>query len=384
MALTSVAAVALVLWAWSDWTWWVLLPLVVALVLFRLALGLVPRARRDCAGRWAAVAVAVVVAVYLASQVPVSGLGVAAGVGGLVCAAQLGTTRPGWVRWAAVAVSAVLVAGCGLAAWLTWLGDRDRRAADERTARDYRVAEMRPDQPLAVLHHIVKAIHYDDPLLVCFLFTDNGERDLADAVHATSCEAAISTLHNQITGRGYGNATTTDITREQGGQPASVSGCRMYVVDGPLEHQAPPGPRLGTFRLERDSRFPNSGYLITSYTPCGESSPDDPTTSATPHRSYRPTPHPSPASSLARSPPTTPPSATTSPRKGPPRSVQPPAPALAPPPSTLFANKSPTQTPTPTQTARPSPPPPRGQRSMPAPSPGPSTAKAPSRPLDPN
>jgi hypothetical protein len=34
--------------------------------------------------------------------------------------------------------------------------------------------------------------------------------------------------------------------------------------------------------LERDPRFPNSGYLITSYTPCGETDPDLPPINSTP------------------------------------------------------------------------------------------------------
>lgn len=106
-------------------------------------------------------------------------------------------------------------------------------------------------------------------MLVCFMFTRNGERAFAGATDTTTCPTTINALHAQITGKGYGNATVApdEITRETDERPATVSGCRMYIVDGPLEYLEPPGPMLGTFRLERDPRFSTSGYLITNYTP---------------------------------------------------------------------------------------------------------------------
>jgi hypothetical protein len=36
--------------------------------------------------------------------------------------------------------------------------DRDRREAAERAEREYRIADMRPPTPLAVLHLMVKAV----------------------------------------------------------------------------------------------------------------------------------------------------------------------------------------------------------------------------------
>jgi hypothetical protein len=47
--------------------------------------------------------------------------------------------------------------------------------------------------------------------------------------------------------------TPDDVTRKR---PATVSGCHMYIVDGPGEYRDPPGPELGTFRLERDPEVP--------------------------------------------------------------------------------------------------------------------------------
>jgi hypothetical protein len=105
----------------------------------------------------------------------------------------------------------------------------------------------------------------------CFMFTRDGERAFAEAADTATCPATINALHDQITGKGYGNSTVSadEIARETDERPATVSGCRMYIVDGPLEYRELPGPMLGTFRLEQDPRFPTSGYLITNYTPCG-------------------------------------------------------------------------------------------------------------------
>lgn len=144
---------------------------------------------------------------------------------------------------------------------------------------------MRPDSPLAVLHLMVKAVHENDPALVCFhMFTPDAEAAFARAVGADGCESAVQALHDQITGKGYGNATTSsrEVVRESDERPASVSGCRMYVVDGPLSYREPPGPRLGVFRLARDPRFPDTGYQITGYTPCEQVDQQDPTTTSTP------------------------------------------------------------------------------------------------------
>jgi hypothetical protein len=197
--------------------------------------------------------------------------------------AQLRAVLTPWAQWTAVGLSAALALTCGLVTWLSWRADQERREADERARHEYTVAEMRPDKPLAVLHLVVKAVHENDPALVCFVFTAEAEREFAEAAGTTSCPAAITALYSRITGKGYGNATADadDVTHETNNRPATVSGCRMYIVDGPGEYRDPPGPELGTLRLERDPGFPTSGYLITGYTRCGETDPDLPPTSST-------------------------------------------------------------------------------------------------------
>jgi hypothetical protein len=86
---------------------------------------------------------------------------------------------------------------------------RDRDRANEAQRHEYQVAELRPTQPLAVLHAVVKAVHDDDPELVCFLFTDAAEQAFADEVGAGDCAEAVHARHRQITGPGYGNASTS-------------------------------------------------------------------------------------------------------------------------------------------------------------------------------
>lgn len=115
VAVSAVAA-GLVLWAWSDWDLWVLVPVLVVLVVARLLVGLVPQTWRDWVSTRALVVVAVVPVVWLVRLVPWPGVGVAVGVGGLVSVWQLRAVLPSRPRWAAVAVSAALVAVCGVVA----------------------------------------------------------------------------------------------------------------------------------------------------------------------------------------------------------------------------------------------------------------------------
>jgi hypothetical protein len=279
----SVTVVAGVLWAWSKFTWWIIIPLVGGLLIAHLLIPIFPKHWRDGASRFARVLIVVLVAIFLLRFTPAVAWGVAIGAGCLVCVFQLRTVLPPWAQWTAVGLSVALAVTCGLVAWLSLRADEARREAAERADHEYRVAEMRPDQPLGMFHLVVKAIHENDPMLACFVFTPDGEREFAEAAHAEDCPAAIAALHEQITGKGYGNATVApdEITHETGSRPATVAGCRMYIVDGPLEYRQPPGPMLGTFRLAHDPRFPTSGYLITGYTPCGQIDPNVPTTSVT-------------------------------------------------------------------------------------------------------
>lgn len=235
----------------------------------RLALGLVPPEWRSAGSRWAVVLLAAVVAVWVATLAPGPALGVAAGVAVLVAVVQLWHRVPSWTRWTAAGIGTALVAGFVVAAVVIEQAEAGRERVDEEQRHEHQVAELRPETPLAVLHILVKAIHEDDPALICFVFTDQARREFAAEANASTCDEAIHELHSQITGKGYGNSTTTEVTY---GDPATVSGCAMYVTTGILERAVPPGPRLGHMRLERDPRYPSGGYQITAYEPCRSTS----------------------------------------------------------------------------------------------------------------
>lgn len=266
MIASSCTAAALVLWAWSGWSWWAGAAVVAGLVVVRLALGLVPPEWRGPGSRWALAVLAAFVAVWVATLAPGPAGGVAAGVAVLVAVTQTWRAWPRGVAWAAAGTGAALVVGFAAAAWVADQAAEDREQAEDRERHEYQVAELRPTQPLAVLHLVVKAVHEDDPNLVCFLFTPAAERSFAAEVGAANCTEAVHTRHEQITGPGYGNASaSTGITY---GSPASVSGCDMQVQTGILEYAPPPGPYIGTMTLERDPRYPGTGYEITRYEPC--------------------------------------------------------------------------------------------------------------------
>lgn len=275
----SLAAAAVVLWAFSGWTWWAAVPLIGGLIVVRLPLALFPPLWRPWASQWGVVALALFVVLWLTTLVSARALGVAAGVAGLVLTWYLRTVlQPRWLPWAAAGLATALVLGCGLAEWLVWRAEAEQRAQDAQVAHEYQVAKLRPDSPVKALNWMLRDLAYDDSRNVCWLFTDRGRRQFAAAVGAPSCEAAVHQLHDQIDPerRGlYGDATvpTEDVTQTDHGA-AYLTACRMYVLDG-FEHAAPPGPALGTLTLEPDPQY-DFALLITGYAPCGQDPPGVP------------------------------------------------------------------------------------------------------------
>src|SRR6266496_5900358 len=81
----SLAAVAGVLWIWSDFTWWVAAPLIGGFLVAKAVLWFFPKQWEDTANRVALTLVAGLVIMWLLTFTPPVALGVAAGVGGMVC-----------------------------------------------------------------------------------------------------------------------------------------------------------------------------------------------------------------------------------------------------------------------------------------------------------
>jgi hypothetical protein len=158
----SVTAVAVVLWIWADRPWSIAIPLVGGLLLAHLLIPIFPQHWRDGASGLARVAIAVLAAGWLFQLTTALAWGVAVGVGCLVCVTQLRAVLPPWAQWTA--------GGVGRHVWTGGMAIRTRRPARreaaEREDREFRVAEMRPDQPLAMFHLVIKAIHENDPALM--------------------------------------------------------------------------------------------------------------------------------------------------------------------------------------------------------------------------
>jgi hypothetical protein len=283
IAALSLVVAALTLWAFSGWTWWVLAVLVGGLIVVRLALGLFPEQWRRWAGNWAVVGLAAAVTLWLVTWTSLLQLGVAVGVAGATATVQLRPQRS-WVRWTAAGVSVCLAAGCGLALWLAWRADEQRREASEREDRDYRVADMRPDNPTRMFQQLATDLAAGDVFWVCWLFDDAGRQAFTKAAHADSCEDAVRDWHARIESgrRGvYGGATVPAeaiVTAED--DTVYVDGCQAYALDK-FDHVPLPGPRLGQLTLRLDPEF-GVGYLVTGYTPCGQQPPGKPTSTSSP------------------------------------------------------------------------------------------------------
>lgn len=268
---------ALVLWALSGWTWWVVVPVVGGLVVVRLALGLFPREWRPWASRWATVALVGAVVLWLVTLVTTAALGVAVGAAGAAAGLQLRGRHPRLaLRWAAVGVSAAVALGSGVAIWMDWRAQEARQEANERQAHEHQLAQMRPDTPSDAFVRLAEAIATGSPFWACFHATERGRTEFAAGAGVSTCEDAVRSLHERVeTGRRglYGGASLPPgaVVAVDEGQTVYVTACEMYVLDG-FDHAAPPGPALGTLTLERD-REHGFGYWMTGYTPCGQTPP---------------------------------------------------------------------------------------------------------------
>ncbi len=265
---TGLFVAALVLWWFTDWTIWVLLPLIGGLILVRLAMPLFPPAWRG----WAGPALALVIVLFLMTMTTATASLVAFGLVVLLIAWGLRMASPTWARWVALGVAVAMMLGGGIAEFVTWANNRSLSAQADRDRRDMEIASTRPSSSIGALHLLVDGIAGDDAARACWLFSPPGAADFAGVVGAADCPAAIRTLHGQLTGPTsayfdvrvpYDDSTPTDATGV-----ARVSACNMFTrVAG--DEVPVPGLVLGQLRLEKDPRFPSGGYLITGYTRCG-------------------------------------------------------------------------------------------------------------------
>ncbi|UKD50716.1 hypothetical protein L3Q65_00180 (plasmid) [Amycolatopsis sp. FU40] len=276
----GLALAALTLWGFAGWTWWVLLPLLVAGVVARLLVWLFFEPWRE----WAGPAVLAAVVVFLMTWTSVWADLLAAGLVGLALAWVLRTASPTWLRWAALGVGLALVLSGGLGEFVVWANTRsaDRQAAQDD--HDLAVSKLRPTSGNGMVLAVVRAVSEDNADTGCWLFAPAAAAELARTTGASDCAAAIHRLHGQITSpRDYANAQPS--SSSSGPDAAGVvraSGCDLYTAVGMLDQGPPGGPKLGQLTLAKDPRFPSGGYLITGYARCGAAPPGIPPTSSAP------------------------------------------------------------------------------------------------------
>jgi hypothetical protein len=275
-------AAAMLLWWFTDWAWWILLPLVIGSLVVRMVMPLffAPWAH------WGGHLVLAGVILYLATMTTTAAVVMAIGLVVLAGAWSLRKASPTWMRWVALALGLVMLFGGGLAQAVSTADGRARQEAAEQRDREYRIADMRPDTPGEALSRLVTSISYDDPFWACWLFDKQGSRQFAEVVGAATCEAAVHTLHDQIqpgrTGL-YGGAKVSpdDIQQSDDRTRLWLDACHMYVIDH-FDYVKPPGPQLGQLTLQLEPQF-KAGYLVTGYTRCGQGVPGRPApTSTTP------------------------------------------------------------------------------------------------------
>jgi hypothetical protein len=278
---TGLFVAALVLWGFTGWTWWILLPLFGASLIIRLVMSLFFEAWRQ----WAGPAVLVVVVVFLMGMTTWRADLMAFGTVGHGIAWGLRLVSPKWMRWVALGVGLAMVLSGGLAQFVVWANNRAATERDWQAEHDREVSRLRPDHGVGMMNALIRSVSEDDQGMGCFLFTPPAAVEFAEVTTAPDCPAAIHKLHGQITNpRAYANATVSisDSTGPDKENVARVSGCNMQVSTGAFESGPPGGPTLGQLRLEKDPHYPTGGYLITGYTQCGVLPPGVTPTTATP------------------------------------------------------------------------------------------------------
>lgn len=248
-----------VVWPLAGFPWW---PLV-----FVLALGVVLRVLGFgylLAGkRGPVLLVALLVVTTLLAWTPwaaVTALGAALAIAG-------GFRLP---RWQLLAVGMVLLLGAG-AGWVAETVITAQRKADSFALTSaYNRAQLLPRSPREVLGGVMASVADADTSAACALFTDPTEAQLAAALDADDCAAAVAAWHARVTRpadyglsvRLRGDTSTVSPDRET----ATVTGCGLTWVS-PLDGLQPaPGPAdVGRMELRR---VLGQGYEITDYRPC--------------------------------------------------------------------------------------------------------------------
>lgn len=271
-ALVGAAVLALVAWWLSGWQMWPWTGAVVALAVLAL-LGV--RQRLGVAST-ATVALLVTDVWLLAYVDPwwwALLVGLAVTGAGVVAAVRLRfRVRRRETISALAAGGALLVASV-----IGLVVDAAQRAEDAQRVLDQgheeAVARILPRTPASMVAFLVERIAWPDrPYAVtnvCWMFTPEAQRQLADAHHVPDCQAAIRALAGQVTDPAdYVNNLWLPGQASQPGPGGTllVDACHLdfsrLTDDTP---NASPGPQIGHLTLTQQL---GEGHRITAYRPC--------------------------------------------------------------------------------------------------------------------
>lgn len=245
----GVAAAALLLWPFADWSWWPWAAGLGALVLLRLL-------RLDGVLRgWAW---------HVGGVVVVVGLMLITGPWAWALAASIGVLLAGLVQlplWRLAAVGAVLclVSGAGFA--LSQYRTAEQVAAAQAQTQLQNRGQLGAPRPTAVLPVLLTTIARGESGAACDnLLAAPIRATFAAAAGRPDCAAAVQVLAGRVTDPNvYADADAPPSTRR--GDLYDVDACRLTWKGRP-----PAGPQLGHLTIGRAAS--GTTYVVTAFRPC--------------------------------------------------------------------------------------------------------------------
>lgn len=262
------ACSAALLWGLAGLPWWALAVAVGTALLVRLLAPLLPRVLSGHPVRAGVLAGAGTAALELSAW------------GWLVLTAAalvLGaaTGRFGGRRRAPLLLVAAVVFGLagGAGLFVEEVAADRARAAEWAQTSDRNRAQLLPGSPARAVRALVEAVAANDPM-ACRMFAPPAAEQLAAALGAADCPAALSALHAEVVDpEAYGSPDSVAVRQRLAADAESGTGdgCSMTwagldrVLGGPRVAAPPPGPQLGVLELHREL---GQGYRVTGYVPC--------------------------------------------------------------------------------------------------------------------
>lgn len=174
------------------------------------------------------------------------------------------------MQWRLVVAGAVISTLCGTAVVWQRADHASVQTAQQQvqTSQEQQIerASFLPRAPLLVLLAVMRSVAELTPERGCPLFSSTAAAQWAAASAVTSCEAAFTRLHAQVTDPVSYRAADVPEDAYGSGILTLVTGCTVSWTSPFSAATLPtPGPRVGTMRLELQT---GGGYLITDYQQC--------------------------------------------------------------------------------------------------------------------